>query len=304
MPYFSQVLTYQTSGSKLAFRQRSIKTPLDSCCIVVRVTCVSLNSLDAARKALTWFPWIGGHSVAQEFSGTVEISGEHSGFNTGDRVCGYVHSWDGSFVGTYALINVKKNIVSKVPDRLSDAEAASIPRAFAQAESVLRKLRPNRHSRLLVIDATTPMGLLTIQLAKLEYNVEFVAAIGEGSGWLRQIGADIVCSHDDVAICCPSGFTMVVDTCGSGFKSEIPVGIYYSTKAEVSYSSRVQLPIQLIHWLFSESNYSGLELTRFFDRHTSAKGLLDYVYGVDELNQAWGRMIDGSHHKVVIRLAH
>lgn len=322
MPYCSEVLTYQTTGSNIKLRKRSIKTPLDPYFIVVRVACVSLSGDDAVRKALTWVPWFGGHAVGQEFSGIVEIAGAFSNFATGDRVCGYVDSWDGSFVGTYALINVKKNFVSKIPDSLSDVEAASIPRAFMRAASILRKLKPNRYSRVLVIGAMSPLGLMVIQLAKLEYGVAFIAAIGEECGWLRQIGADVVCSQEDVGVCCPSGFTAVIDTCSSGIRSEIPVGNYYTAMATGSYTSRIQLPYKLIRWLYSEvtehstegtedpegtegsisSEGSASRLKSFFDHHSAAQCPLDHVYGVEEVNQAWGRMIDGAKNKVVIRL--
>ncbi|PQM47159.1 hypothetical protein C1Y40_02663 [Mycobacterium talmoniae] len=91
-----------------------------------------------------------------------------------------------------------------VPDDVAAVTAAAAPNPGLSAWMSLHhaaQIRPGRH--LLVLGATGVTGALAVQLAKLEFGVQRVVAVGRDAArlqWLRSVGADdtIRLGHDDL----------------------------------------------------------------------------------------------------------
>lgn len=92
----------------------------------------------------------------------------------------------------------------ELPDDLDPVLAAAAPNPGVSAWVSLAHaagVRPEHH--VLVLGATGVTGSLAVQLAKAEFGVERVAAVGRDAGrleWLRGVGADTIqLGHDDLA---------------------------------------------------------------------------------------------------------
>lgn len=341
MPYLSKIVTYQTRSSKLAVSERAIQYPRPAQ-LVVRVTHIGLNPIDVKIKAATLLPSPGGHLVGRDFCGYVVEVGDTASldYEVGERVCGRLTSqWDGSFVGSYALIDVQKNMVMQAPSHLTDAEAASIPSSYAAAYNMLEGLDLNHDSRIFIIGGGTTVGSLMIQIAKLTYDVGFVATSASPSTfqWLDQIGADHIIdrtspdfSEQLSELGTPNGFAAILDTVGGTdvwnqvTESGIPVGVYRTIVGDHSprgpYSSRKELaatiacaPLMALRILISNilssnpryqfvaGGKSGTA-SEFFSTNPDAKVRIDSVFNLDRINEAWCRLDDGARGKIVVSL--
>lgn len=93
----------------------------------------------------------------------------------------------------------------ELPDGIDSVLAAAAPNPGVSAWVSLRHaagVRPEHH--VLVLGATGVTGSLAVQLAKTEFGVQRVVAVGRDAGrldWLRSVGADEVIrlGHDDLA---------------------------------------------------------------------------------------------------------
>lgn len=341
MPYLSKILTYQTRSSKIVVSERAIQYPKPTQ-LVVQVTHIALNPIDVKVKAATLLPSPGGHPVGHDFCGYVVEAGDTAGidYEIGERVCGRLTSqWDGSFIGSYSLIDTQKNMVMRAPGQLTDAEAASIPSSYAAAWSMLEGLDLEHKSRILVLGGGTVVGSTIIQIAKLHYGVGTVVATCSSATfpWLRQIGCDHIIDRESPDIkeqiselSENDGFTALLDTVGGTAVLEhmkstrMSVGTYrtivgdhapqgpYSSRKELA-ASAASAPWMAVRVLRSAlfgskpryefvSGGKGGAAGEFFASNPEAKIRIDSVFSLERVNEAWCRLDDGARGKVVVSL--
>jgi NADPH:quinone reductase len=134
-----------------------------------------------------------------EFAGVVVRVGfavRH--FTVGDRVFG---TGDMSRDGAWAeRVAVDHRILAKVPDKLSFADAASLPiGAITAWEAMFRDqdVLPAQVDRVLIVGGAGAVGSLATQIlkAKTQAYVVSTASRSESSDWCREMGADLVIDH-------------------------------------------------------------------------------------------------------------
>src|ERR1700730_1468654 len=134
-----------------------------------------------------------------EFAGVVVRAGSavrnfkvgNRGFGTGDM------SRDGAWA---EHVTVDHRILAKVPDKLSFADAASLPiGAITAWEAMFRDqdALPAGIDRVLIVGGAGAVGSLATQIlkAKTNANVVSTASRSESSDWCREMGADLVIDH-------------------------------------------------------------------------------------------------------------
>jgi NADPH:quinone reductase len=170
--------------------------------VLVRVLAVSVNPVDMKRRqslAPSQTPTVLGFDAA----GVVEAVGPAvTSLSSGDEVW---YAGDVSRPGTNAEFHaVDERIVSRKPATLSFAEAAALPLTTITAwESLFERFSLSAESTgdLLVVGAAGGVGSVMIQLAKALTKVRVIATASRERSrtWVRDMGADAVVDHHDLA---------------------------------------------------------------------------------------------------------
>ena len=115
------------------------------------------------------------------------------GFNS-TRMTWMASNFDGAFAGYVA---VPATEVFPVDCDWSDAELATIPCAYATAETMLERAKCDEGSNVLVTGASGGVGSATIQLAKRRGAKVFALTTAEKASQVKNIGADVIINRDD-----------------------------------------------------------------------------------------------------------
>jgi NADPH:quinone reductase-like Zn-dependent oxidoreductase len=131
--------------------------PLKDDEIEIEVRATGMNFLDL-MAALGRIP----AGLGVECSGTIFKAGEKSGFQVGDRVCGYV------VLGFANYTRTKASLARKIPESISYAEAASLPVVFATAYHAFYDVARLRAGETVLIHwGAGGVGQAAIQIAQL-----------------------------------------------------------------------------------------------------------------------------------------
>ncbi|MBF6245647.1 SDR family NAD(P)-dependent oxidoreductase [Nocardia elegans] len=174
-------------GLQLWERQRAAPAANE---VELRVHTAGLNFYDVVG-AMGVVPTLGGDRalLGGECVGTVVAVGDDvTEFALGDTVAAIATPAFGSYVTTSAHLAVM------LPGRLSPAESATVPIAFATAYCALHELaRLRRGERVLIHAGTGGVGLAAIQLAR-RIGAEIYATAGtpEKRDYLRELGIEHV----------------------------------------------------------------------------------------------------------------
>lgn len=165
--------------------------------VLVAIEARSINLIDIrVRSGLLGplvskrFPKVPG----ADFAGTVAAIGKGvQNISVGDHVFGAADPFKG---GAFAeRIAVPAGQVARRPNALSAADAAALPIAGLAALQSLRDLgRLQSGQSVLIHGATGPVGLVSVQLAKL-MGARVTAVGGAGLDLARELGADVVIDY-------------------------------------------------------------------------------------------------------------
>jgi NADPH:quinone reductase len=180
------------SGPDWETREVAVPTP-GAGQVLVRVWAAGVNRADLGMLGGSYNP--AGMARGGEFTAGLELAGEVEGVGpgvdgveAGDRVMAAAL---GSFAG-FALVDHRH--LMPVPSSLAWTDAASLPVGLSTEHDALGQAGFGAGDRVLVVGATSGVGMLGVQLAK---------ALGAGlviatttspakAGALREVGADLV----------------------------------------------------------------------------------------------------------------
>lgn len=166
--------------------------------VVVRVKTVALNPIDWKLREgqVRWvyplkFPAVPGF----DFCGTILQCGESlEDFTAGDRVCGMSDRRGGGTLAERCLCSA--TVLARVPDAMTDEEAAGLPLAGLTAyQGLCEKGRLEAGMRVLVVGASGGVGHLAVQVAKLCGGRVTAVCGTENIDWVRDLGADRVIDY-------------------------------------------------------------------------------------------------------------
>lgn len=171
--------------------------------VLVKVTSVALNPTDFKHMDFLTPP---GAILGNDFAGRVVKIGSKAPGNwkIGDRIAGSVHGGLYKDQGSFAeYLKTPGNLAIKIPDFLSDQEAATYGVSCATAMMALNKnldvpwldgSKPSGRTDtpILIYSASTGAGLYAIQLAKLAGLTVVATASPQSQEVVKQYGADAV----------------------------------------------------------------------------------------------------------------
>jgi NADPH:quinone reductase-like Zn-dependent oxidoreductase len=241
-------------------------------------------------------PFVPGYEIA----GVVEETGPEAAFAAGDRVLAACR-----FGGYATQAVVPASQVRKIPDGMSDVEAAALPVNFMTAWIALMemaRLRPG--DRVLIPGAAGGVGTAAVQIAAGE-GAGIVALVGsEGKkNAVSTLGAGEVHTYaewDSIRSSRKGGFNLIVDSRG-GSELKASIGLLAPGGRLVSYgvSAMVRGPRRSV--LRAVSTLLGTPILTPIGLAMSNKGvfglnmltLFDSVPGMALLGSAMNRVLEG-----------
>jgi NADPH:quinone reductase-like Zn-dependent oxidoreductase len=161
--------------------------------IVVRISVAGVNPVDwkirdRAGSPTTPVPF----TLGQDFAGVVASAGDGtSDFETGDRVFGVAREHGSYAEFTSVPVDAQDSPIGKIPTRVSDEEAASLPTPGLTALAALEQLHVGRGTTILINGAAGAVGALATQLAH-QRGARVIATVKGTPEAVRGLGADDV----------------------------------------------------------------------------------------------------------------
>ncbi len=186
--------------------------------LLVRVAVAGVNPVDwkirEGQHGERPFPLV----LGIDFAGVIEGIGEGvEGFLPGERVFGAARAHGSYAERTVVPAESNQQPVAKIPDWLSDEQAAVLPIAGLTALASLARLDVPPGETLLVLGATGGVGAIAVQIAHAR-GIRVIATARSGKeDAIRALGADHVIVYDRgdvidaVKAAYPGGITGVID---------------------------------------------------------------------------------------------
>src|SRR5580704_13253958 len=184
---------------------------------LIRVTYAGINPLDdilvERLTATSRYPFV----LGVDFAGIVERApaGELS-LRAGERVFGMART-HGAYAGYTAVApGMRTEPLARIPDGVTDEQAAALPIAGITALRSLELLGVTPGRRLVVMGATGGVGGYTVQMAR-NRGVHVIATVRGDADEARRLGAEEVYDAEAVdvvdAVCAshPDGVDAVLD---------------------------------------------------------------------------------------------
>ena len=186
------VLTgYDKNGRTLEIRDVPVPEMKDND-VLVKIHTAGVNPLDnmiikgEVKMIVPYsFPLVMGN----EFAGIVEKVGKSvRKFQPGDRVYGRMELKRIGAFAEYAAID--QSAIARVPEYLSDEEAASVPLTALTAMQALALMKPKRGETIFISGGTGSLGAMAIPVAKSYGLTVITNGNGASEERVRRLGAD------------------------------------------------------------------------------------------------------------------
>jgi NADPH2:quinone reductase len=188
-----RALVVERPGGPEALRARELPAPLPGPGhVVVAVEAAGVNPVDAGNRAdPAWAGLRPPFVVGYELAGTVEATGDGTGWRPGQPVWGLLPV-RGTRWGTYAeRVALDASLIGPRPEGLSAVEAAALPLAGATALQLLDRLAPRPGEWVLVHGAAGGVGSLFVQLARARGARVAASASVRREALLERLGAEV-----------------------------------------------------------------------------------------------------------------
>lgn len=159
---------------------------------LIRVRCAGVNPIDyklvERLTATSTYPFI----LGADFAGVAErVPAGERDLLTGDRIFGMART-HGSYAEYTAVVpGVKTEPLARIPDGVTDEQAAALPIAALTALGSLELLRVTVGQRLIVMGATGGVGGYAVQMARSR-GAHVIATVRGDAGEARRLGAEEV----------------------------------------------------------------------------------------------------------------
>jgi NADPH:quinone reductase-like Zn-dependent oxidoreductase len=160
--------------------------------VLVKIRTAGVNPLDnmiirgEVRMIVPYrFPLV----LGNEFAGVIEKVGRNvTKFQPGDRVYGRVELKRIGAFAEYAAID--QGAIARVPEYLTDEEAASVPLTALTAMQALALMKPKKGERIFISGGTGSLGAMAIPVAKSYGLTVITNGNGASEERVRRLGAD------------------------------------------------------------------------------------------------------------------
>jgi len=170
---------------------QDLPVPAADGALLIRVKCAGVNPIDYKLidrlTANSTYPFV----VGVDFAGVVErVPAGERNFGAGDRIFGMAPH--GAYTEYIAVAPAaQKEPLARIPDGVSDEQAAALPVAAITALGSLDLLRVAEGQRLVVMGATGGVGGYAVQMARAR-GAHVLATVRGDADEARRLGAEEV----------------------------------------------------------------------------------------------------------------
>jgi NADPH:quinone reductase len=171
---------------------RDLPVPADDGTVLIRVRFAGVNPLDSnllgRLTAASSYPFV----VGIDFAGVAERvpAGDH-GLRAGDRVFGMARAHGSYAEYTAAAPGARLEPVARIPDGVTDDQAAALPIPATTALRTIDLLEVTAGQRVVVMGATGGVGGYAVQMARAR-GAHVIATVRGDAGEARRLGAEEV----------------------------------------------------------------------------------------------------------------
>ena len=329
------VLTgYDKNGRMLEIRDVPMPEMKDND-VLVKIRTAGVNPLDnmiirgEVKMIVPYsFPLVMGN----EFAGIVEKVGKSvRKFQPGDRVYGRMELKRIGAFAEYAAID--QSAIARVPEYLSDEEAASVPLTALTAMQALALMKPKKGETLFISGGTGSLGAMAIPVAKSYGLTVITNGNGASEERVRRLGADrfIDYKKEDYAKVL-SNVDYVLDTLGDRELEKefsilkdggslvslrgMPNG-EFAARTGMSMIKRLLLKVagrkydqmaarrnQKYYFIFVHEDGAALERVSEIFGQNHLEASVDGVFSLDDVNEALKKVASGgSRGKTILKIA-
>lgn len=329
------VLTgYDKNGRALELREIPIPEMKDDD-VLVKIRTAGVNPLDnmiirgEVKMIVPYsFPLVMGN----EFVGIIEKTGKNvRKFRPGDRVYGRMELKRIGAFAEYAAID--QSAIARVPEYLSDGEAASVPLTALTAMQALNLMKPKKGETIFISGGTGSLGAMAIPVAKSCGLTVITNGNCAGEERVRRLGADrfIDYKKEDYAKVL-SNMDYVLDTLGDRELSKefgilknggslvslrgMPNG-EFASRTGMSIFKRLILKIagskydrmaanrnQKYYFIFVHEDGAALERISEIFGQNHLEASVDGVYAFNDVNEALKKVASGgSKGKTILKIS-
>ena len=265
--------------------------------VLVRATHAALNPADVAQRAGNYPapPGSPADIPGLEVAGTVIACGEAvTAWRAGDRVFGLVGGG-----GLSDTVAVHERHVARIPDDLTDREAAAVPEAFITAhDAVFTRAGLALGETLLVNGASGGVGTAAVQLAKLlGLRVIGTASSAEKRARVLELGADEALSYEefDQKLSGKNAPPLILEAVGGDvFRRSLEILPSLGRLVVFGAASKEVQPVDTLKLLFGSQGVFGLHLRAIFERPSlvgqSVKQMFEWI-GQGKLKMQVGHVL-------------
>ena len=329
------VLTgYDKNGRALELRDIPVPEMKEND-VLVKIRTAGVNPLDnmiirgEVRMIVPYrFPLVMGN----EFVGVIEqVGGNVSRFQPGERVYGRMELKRIGAFAEYAAID--QSAVARVPEYLTDEEAASVPLTALTAMQALALMKPKKGERIFISGGTGSLGAMAIPVAKSYGLTVMTNGNGASEERVRRLGADRFLDYrkEDYAKVL-SDVDYVLDTLGDReLEKEFRIlkdgGSLVSLRGMPNgeFAARTGMPLfkrlllklagrkydqlaarrnQKYYFIFVHEDGAALERISELFGQNHLEASVDGVYALEDVNEALKKVASGgSKGKTVLRIS-
>ena len=329
------VLTgYDKNGRALELRDIPVPEVKEND-VLVKIRTAGVNPLDnmiirgEVRMIAPYrFPLVMGN----EFVGVIEqVGGNVSRFQPGERVYGRMELKRIGAFAEYAAID--QSAVARVPEYLTDEEAASVPLTALTAMQALALMKPKKGERIFISGGTGSLGAMAIPVAKSYGLTVMTNGNGASEERVRRLGADRFLDYrkEDYAKVL-SDVDYVLDTLGDReLEKEFSIlkdgGSLVSLRGMPNgeFAARTGMPLfkrlllklagtkydqlaarrnQKYYFIFVHEDGAALERISELFGQNHLEASVDGVYALEDVNEALKKVASGgSKGKTVLRIS-
>ena len=168
-----------------------LPVPAAGAALLIRVNCAGVNPVDYKLidrlTANSTYPFV----VGVDFAGVVErVPPGERDFKAGDRIFGMAPH--GAYTESIAIaLAVEKEPLARIPDGVSDEQAAALPVSGLTALGSLELLKVAAGQRVVVMGATGGVGGYAVQMARA-LGAHVLATVRGDADEARRLGAEEV----------------------------------------------------------------------------------------------------------------
>ena len=249
--------------------------------VLIKVSHGGLNPVDAKflygdklpEFMLPFIKWFVDYRICGiDFSGTVIEAEQNSGFQIGDKVCGTIPPFSGSFT---EFVRAPTDQICLIPNKFTLSEASVLPLVGLTCIQSFTDCKVVSGQNVLVIGASGGTGHVAVQISKIKGAYTVAVCSSKNVDFVKSLGADKVIAYDTCDVISElSSLNLVFDFVFDGVSSHDPRDAAFSYEKRVRSANMVGKDGTYVHIGGYFSEWIVAHIKRHFGIDLFEKGTL------------------------------